>query len=87
MRGRLPVIQAGIINTLRAAEGRCISIQELIERFYTGEDGGPEDANNSLRVSICRLQRRGFPIKNRFGYGYFYAANKTLDQILEEPSL
>lgn len=65
MRARNGSIKSGIIERLRAAAGAWVSAAELIDFLYRDDpDGGPETADNSLRVEISRLRKSGAPIES-----------------------
>lgn len=43
----------------RLAKGRITSYFELTESLYEDrEDGGPEDPNNVIAVTLCRLRKK-----------------------------
>lgn len=63
---------------LFAARGKYVSMSEIIEAVYSGdEDGGPLKAANCIRATMCRsrrlLKRFGLSIENLLGresHGY-----------------
>jgi DNA-binding winged helix-turn-helix (wHTH) protein len=69
-----PVIQSRIVNRLRLARGGVVSIDELAKSvWFDDAGGGPLWAIGELRVLIHRLRKKGFPIKNYHGRGYYFA--------------
>lgn len=70
-RGRKPSVSAAIVNCLRAAEGRFVTMKSLIDIVYARDpNGGALDAQSSLGVLILRLRRLGYPIHGNVGHGY-----------------
>lgn len=69
--GRPPSVRRRIVGTLALAHGDLVTRKELIEAVYGDkEDGGPLDAEPSIKVIIHHLRREGWPIRSHWGRGY-----------------
>ncbi len=63
------VLQKRILDRLQKSDGRIVTRQQLAQAAW-GDDptGGPDYADNIIRVTIHGLRRMGFPIGTTVGY-------------------
>ena len=62
-------IEARLIAAVREGGGKPVPKAVIAERVWPSADGGPDWAEESLRVALCRLRRRypGLPIRTVYG--------------------
>lgn len=74
--------QSKIINALRAAIGGWITVNELIEIVYAGCKE-PEYPDNSIRNTIFKLKKKGYPIIADSNRGYRFAPTITSKELVK----
>ena len=62
-------VAAAIVDRLLNAPGRAVPTESLIQSVYGGSRQ-PENPENVIKVTICKLRAMGVPIKSR-GRGSF----------------
>lgn len=65
----------GILDALIRGRHRFLSIQQLVHHVYSHRvDGGPENAANTIRVTMTRMRKKleaaGWTIENRWAVGF-----------------
>lgn len=76
--GHVPFLRIGVSTLLAASPGRITTMKELIEWIY-GDDpeGGPDNAQSNITVTIHRLRESGVPIRTHGNRGYSYEREGT----------
>ena len=61
---QVTAIGAAIIDLLLASPGRAVPCERLVNRVYGGARQ-PEDPKAVIQVTICKLRKKGVPIRSR----------------------
>lgn len=68
---RLTFQEADILSVLLLQHpDRPLPLRSMIERVWPVADREPGDPGNVISTVLCRLRRRGIPIKGRRGFGF-----------------
>lgn len=71
MKGRQ---QAALINCLRQAAGRYVTVDDIAECVWGVADNWPDTFRTILHMLVHRMRKKGWPIASGFGgKGYRYA--------------
>lgn len=75
--------QGKMLSTIMQAHPRPVSVSELVAVLYGDRaDGGPDTADNAIRVQMYNLKHRlmvcraPFRLNTRWGFGYYLAEPK-----------